>query len=139
MTILFEKSQQSLESAEYLHDDEKYCSSIHCSYYSCIQLMRHILFNEIEPPYDERTFDDLPQVMNAKGSHNFLIMELKNLIQNKNTSRTTDIRKFSQDLHDLKKLRKDADYHQIRILPENSRHAKLLASNNIALLKRLFI
>lgn len=129
MRILLDKSQSNIEAAEILHNDEFYAPSVHCSYYSCIQLMRHVIFNKFGE--DEIEFDERPEVK-ASGSHNFLISYLRDKIDNPVNSRS-----FSENIRRLKNHRKRADYMQIKILEVDSEKALSLATNLNSLLKVL--
>ncbi len=120
MRILLDKSLSNIEAAELLHQEEMYASSVHCSYYSSIQLMRHLLFNKFG--FDEMEFDGRPEIQD-KGSHNYLI----NFIRNKLDPYAS--RAYSSGISDLKKCRKEADYMQIKILEINSQKALDLAKN----------
>ena len=119
MDILLNKSKASLEASTLLHDEELYASSVHCSYYSTVQLMRHVLFNIFGE--DENEFDNRKEVKSA-GSHNYLI----NFFRNKITKPISG-RDFANGLRDLKELRKNADYKQKVILLSESKEARKLA------------
>ncbi|TAG53198.1 MAG: hypothetical protein EAZ27_11200 [Cytophagales bacterium] len=103
MKILFEKSENNIYASKILNDEELFASSIHCSYYSTVQLMRHILFNICNE--DEKIFDNKLEVKNI-GSHNFLITIFTKKLSTKGL-KTQD---FSKSMRDLKNLRKEADY-----------------------------
>lgn len=128
MRILLDKSQSNIEAAELLHREEMYASSVHCSYYSSIQLMRHLLFNKFG--YDDIEFDGRPEVQD-KGSHNFLFGFLRTKIDPKES------RSYNIYLQQLKDHRKRADYMQIKILEVDSEKALSLATNLNSLLKVL--
>ena len=63
MEILLIKSVDNYKAAKFLVENQYYNSSIHCAYYSCYQLMKHILFNELMCP------NELPK-NNENDSHN---------------------------------------------------------------------
>lgn len=131
MDILLNKSESSLEASTLLHEEELYASSVHCSYYSSVQLMRHIIFNNFGE--DEIDFDNKDEVRNH-GSHNFLISFFKNRIYTSISKRD-----FGTHLRDLKELRKNADYKQKVILIGESRNAMRLSNIVNSALKRNFL
>ena len=131
MNILKDKANENLEASEYLINEEMFSPSIHCSYYSCLQLMRHILFNiygVIESEYDER-----PEVKN-KGSHVYSINFFRNELHNKKIS----YREFEKKIRDLKLLRKSADYKETIILSKDSAEALKIAIFITNLLKNTY-
>ncbi|TAH04942.1 MAG: hypothetical protein EAZ15_00310 [Sphingobacteriales bacterium] len=128
MDILLNKSKSSLEASTLLHAEELYASSVHCSYYSSVQLMRFVLFNKFE--VEENEFDNRKEVKSS-GSHNYLISFFRDKI-----SKTIIPRDFANNLRDLKKLRKNADYSQKIIIERDSLNARKLADiTNNALTK----
>ncbi len=118
MNILLDKAKQNAEASLFLKEEEYFASSVHCSYYSCIQLMNHILFNVFN--VDEAAFNNNENIKN-NGSHNYLI----NQICLKAPRLATN--KFKNDFRNLKALRKDADYNQVKILKVDCENAIHLA------------
>jgi hypothetical protein len=110
MKILLEKSKSSIEASSLLKQEEHFASSIHCSYYSCIQLMRHILFNIHNE--DEAYFDRSDKVK-SKSSHEYLLNQV--VLNLHKLGAKVDLNKFRNNFRDIKELRKNADYKQIRI------------------------
>lgn len=115
-TPLLEKSKESIESAWFLIGEGKNASSIHCSYYSCIQIIRHILLHvhkktEATIKVESKAF--------SGGSHEYLIdCVVKDLNKRGyNTSR------LYTNLYLLKRMRTEADYLDINITPVNSNRA----------------
>jgi len=131
MTILLNKSKESIEASEFLKNENLFASSVHCSYYSCIQLMRHILFNIQNE--DENTFDN-GQNINQAGSHNYLLSILTNDLKN----HEIDIRTFRNQFRNIKDLRKNADYKQLVILEIDCNNAYNLALKINRTLKNIY-
>ena len=119
MRVLLDKSEESLEAANLLKDEELFASSVHCYYYSCIQLMRFILFYIYE--IDEEDFDNRL----TDNSHNTLINEITNKIDYS----VVNLNRFKADFRRIKYLRKDADYKQKLILKIDCNEAQKLARN----------
>lgn len=102
------KSELNRAAADLLQRSNYYPSVIHCAYYSCVQLMKHILIvtlgiAEIELNNETRN--------STKGSHEIIINRI--IIYLKNNSK--DWRTFNSKINQLKKLRVDADYTDISI------------------------
>ena len=129
MRILLDKSQSNIEAAELLHDEEFYAPSVHCSYYSCIQLMRHVIFNKFGE--DEMEFDGRPEVQ-SNGSHNFLISYLRDKIDNPVNGRS-----FSENIRRLKNHRINADYKQMNVLKGDSTTSLSLAKATRTILSNI--
>ena len=53
MSVLLEKSKQSLKVAKLSFDNNYYPSTVNRSYYACLQLMLHILFNKLNKDREE--------------------------------------------------------------------------------------
>lgn len=120
MKILLKKSASSLKASEFLKGKEHFASSIHCAYYSCIQLMRHILFNCYNE--NETIFDNSANTKSA-GSHHFLMNELTRRIKSNNFDKNN----FKQNFRNIKNYRKNADYKQIVISQVDSENAYNIA------------
>lgn len=129
MRILLDKSQSNIEAAQLLHDEGFYAPSVHCSYYSCIQLMRHVIFNKFNE--DEMEFDGRPEVQ-AHGSHNFLISYLRDKIDNPVNGRS-----FSDNIRRLKNHRINADYKQMNVLKGDSTTSISLAKATRTMLSNI--
>ncbi len=121
MSQLLNKSQINFAAAHELQKKSYYCSSVHCSYYSCIQLMMHIIYNKIG--YDQKKLSDTFQNYrasntNAKGGlHEFYI----NLVVAHLNTHRLDAKTFNKEIFKLKKTRTDADYFDIVIGPDECR------------------
>lgn len=133
MTILQTKSLISIESATILHDKMYYSSSVHCSYYSCVQLMKHILLHvlnktegDLKDKMDEYNRDNPKFKM---GSHEFYIGAIATHLK----TNKLDVVTFTSKIFKLKKDRTDADYLELAIDYDTSRYAieKATAINKI--------
>ncbi|TVQ76376.1 MAG: hypothetical protein EA358_09540 [Flavobacteriales bacterium] len=128
MEHLKNKSELNLGAAELLHQQCYYPSVVHCAYYSCIQLMKHIWLNSMG-----KTEQDL-RVLNSstnQGSHEILINQLKSFIQ----SKSQNDRDFNRDILILKRLRVNADYDDISIDYTKSNQSIVLSKTTISILK----
>ncbi len=60
MSILKSKSDINLMAAELLHKNSLYPSVVHCSYYSCFQLMKHLWLGKMGKTEGNAVFLNLP-------------------------------------------------------------------------------
>jgi len=115
-TSFLEKSKESLESARFLIEEGKNNSSIHCAYYSCIQVIRHVLLHvhkktEARIKAESRAFPG--------GSHEYLI---DCIVQDLNKKGYNTVKLYA-NLYLLKRMRTEADYFDIIVIPVNSKRA----------------
>ncbi|MCG2791947.1 MAG: hypothetical protein L6262_00165 [Weeksellaceae bacterium] len=96
-----EKSDKTFDSAEILVSNNQKNSSIHCYYYSCLQLLNHFL--NIHCRYTEK---EIRNFANDKESHNKVI----NLVKTKLDEKGINALSIFGELNLLKKERTNADY-----------------------------
>ena len=96
-----DKSDKTFDSAEILVKNDQKNSSIHCYYYSCLQLLNHFL--NIHCRYSEQEIRDFA---NDKESHNKVI----NLVKTKLHEKDINALNIFGELNLLKKDRVRADY-----------------------------
>ncbi|MGB1018415.1 MAG: hypothetical protein ACPGVH_05060 [Chitinophagales bacterium] len=101
------KSVENIESANSLIAKSKFCSSVHCSYYSNVQLMYHILRTEFKKTDSEIAIESKEGAKKHKGSHNWLINYFVRQIGLKEFMAITDFNNF---INELKNARIKADY-----------------------------
>ena len=135
MSELLNKSQKSCDAAEALITQHGFfAASVHCSYYSCIQLITYA-FYYVLPPLTGVTKQQF--VHNSSynrgglGSHEYLHSEMKKAI----TARATlqDAVAFDSTIKALKRTRTDADYkeHVINDIISREAQKKSIAVNTI--------
>lgn len=101
------KSGKNINGAELLIKNSLFSSSVHCSYYSNVQLMLHILFNDFGKSESEIENEAKQGSIDEKGYHNWL----KNTITRELVKRDFMIgRDFNNFFGQLKALRVKADY-----------------------------
>jgi hypothetical protein len=132
---LKDKSDQNIASAQYLIVKSHYASSVHCSYYSCVQLMLHILGSHFKKT--EIDIDNESQLgsKDEGGFHNWLINYIQRqffLINNK------DSREFYTFIGQLKNQRVRSDYRNVEIKPQKATESKSYAEEIIKLLNKNF-
>jgi hypothetical protein len=99
-------------AADVLIKKQYYVSSVHCSYYSCFQLILFILES-----YHNITWDNIntEKQTSNNGSHEIAIKKIKNdLIYNFKID-SINFKDFNDNIHKLKKLRTDSDYKGINV------------------------
>lgn len=122
MQSLKEKSKFNFDAAELLIKANLYAPSVHCSYFSCFQLLKFVILDFFE----EKEHDLETKIKHQnKGSHNYIIdycvtelyknkqIESYNLIKNK--------------MKQLKKFRKNSDYDVEEITVTKSSNAHKFA------------
>lgn len=102
---LKQKSEDNLKAALILHDSRLCNSSVHCSYYSCLQMMKHYLCNVSNISYDEQA-DCCGLDM---GTHKFIYNYFLKILFKKKIVHT-DFVTFNTNFTTLKLKREKADY-----------------------------
>jgi hypothetical protein len=128
MSYLTNKSDINRAAADLLQTNYYYPSVIHCSYYSCIQLMKHIFLftlnkSEVDLESEERA--------TTTGSHEVLI---NNITTHLKTNKK-DWRTFNTNINQLKRLRVIADYQDIEIDSRKGNDSIFLSDTVLKLLK----
>ena len=110
MGILENKSNENHAAGLILINQNHFSSSVHCSYYSCIQLMKHILLSN-----GGKTEEELyvMQKSTNQNLHEFLINHFIRQLRQNNVYHT--YRNSIGKLAELKVLRNDSDYKEITI------------------------
>ncbi|NIG55013.1 HEPN domain-containing protein [Chitinophaga sp. Cy-1792] len=126
-----EKSKQSLHAAELLIHSQRYNSSVHCSYYSCMQKIFQILFvdkkNDKGKMLSNGRFD-------RKGSH----QQIFDMISTEfSKSYPADYKWLKRQFIKLKELREKADYSDEPIDQEEVYRALRIAESIITLIRKI--
>jgi len=123
MDDLLNKSDINLLAAEVLQKKTYYDSVCHPTYYACLQLMSYKLISRGISLEQQRQITDSRYNCH---SHRYLIEETTKLIKFESC---IDERDYKKAIKELKSKREDADYHEVRILPEDSQKCIELANN----------
>ena len=113
MSELLKKHKESCEAAIALIHKKLFAPAVHCSYYSCIQLIKHIFLYEA-PAVTSAQLDDAMNAQGGGGTHNYLRREMKKKLLQRGLSRT-QADEFANDLLGLKQVRVEADYNDASI------------------------
>ncbi|MEH0007402.1 MAG: hypothetical protein V6Z82_01600 [Flavobacteriales bacterium] len=107
MDRIREKSELNEAAAELLIRESLHAPAVHCSYYSCFQLMKYTLKSALRISYKRQDRES----QNAQGGSHLYVRDhiVKKLVTRKEKNRFID--KFK----DLKHRRKESDYRNIEI------------------------
>jgi len=129
------KSKMNIKGAELLIRNSLYSSSVHCSYYSNVQLMLHILFTDFGKTEREIENDAKQGAADEKGYHNWL----KNTITRELMKRDYMIvRDFNNFFGQLKALRIKGDYKNLIIKKNKAADAVELSKSINEILEEKF-
>lgn len=104
MSLIKYKAEENLEAAKILNDSRKFTSSVHCSYYAILQIMKYALSEKCNISYEKQN------EKREQDSHLYIRDEI--LFQLRNISVRASIkRKFDV----AKALRRKADYLEDKI------------------------
>ena len=110
MAFLRAKSELNRAAADSLYKSGQHPSAVHCAYYSCVQLMKHIMIHQIGK--SEQDIDNEYRQIGVDGKrkfggiHEYLINVLYGVLISKDVDATT----FNSNVLQLKKLRGKSDY-----------------------------
>jgi len=127
-----QKSEDSFKATNKLIKYSLYNTSVHCSYYSCIQLSLFIICDKLG--IEEEEINNKSQ---DSGSHNYIINTISIAIREKLSNR--EGRKFSDNISRLKKRRIVADYKTILIDMAEANSLRQLAYDINENLKTTFV
>ena len=119
MSKLKEKSEFNFEAAQVLIKNYLYAPSVHCSYYSCFQLMKFTMKSFFGISYDE--LNKNVSVNPKGGTHSYVTHFFNTEVKKKNGY--SDYSDFSRKIKDLKEFRESSDYDDIQITTDESSKA----------------
>ena len=79
VSYLKNKSEINKLAADFLHKQSLYPSAIHSAYYSCLQLVKHIIFKE-SPKTEEEVENEIRN--SGDNTHEYLINTLTQSLKN---------------------------------------------------------
>lgn len=138
MSALKNKSEFNLEAANALHEKSLYAPSVHCAYYSVLQLMKFAVFSTMGINYEDQTKEInalKKDKASSKGTHEYLIMKVEDVIRGVNRIEYTE---FTRNVKQLKIFRVNSDYDDVEITYDQSSKAIYLANNLRKQLKKTF-
>ncbi|NQU85752.1 MAG: HEPN domain-containing protein [Mariniphaga sp.] len=110
MSKLKEKSEFNIYAAELLIENAYFAPSVHCSYYSCFQLLKFTINDFFGIDYDS-----LASKISSSGkkTHQFVIGYVASKLVR--YAGREESRKFKRTIKDLKQFREESDYDNIEI------------------------
>ncbi len=137
-TLLRDKATVNFDAAKLLKESPNYhhCSSIHCSYFSCFQVVKYIVL-EIYGVHEESIYSSRrPDPSRPKSEHEYLIEYLhRKLIEKKEI---IDASVFKNKINELKSMRTLSDYKMVFIDKFKSDKAYELANEISIILKKAY-
>lgn len=132
MSHLKQKSIENLNAVTVLINHQAYAASIHCAYYSCVQLMKHIVIQVLNKSENEI---DAALEKSRQPLHVWLINTLSADLRQHNTAEATN---FNGLALRLKKARIKADYKDQAISSSEALMARTLVNQITTLLQSNF-
>jgi uncharacterized protein (UPF0332 family) len=110
MSKLRQKSDFNIDAADLLLAKNLFASSVHCSYYSCFQLLKFTIKEFCGVDYEL-------QSVNASNSNQKTHQFVVNYISNELKSYVSfqESRDFKRKINDLKQFRVESDYENIEV------------------------
>lgn len=130
MSHLLTKSQENIESASLLINHNKFAASVHCSYYSCLQNIKHILFVKLN-----FTLEEIEIETKGESSHIYLLNKIAGQLYLKDNIKSAE---FRQEFERIKVLRKKADYQNKLILQKEAKDCFGIVNNTNTILNSIF-
>lgn len=136
LSFLKSKSEFNLEGASILINDNCYAPSVHCSYYSVLQLIKHKYVRLKEISYSVLSQNT---IADKRNSHKYLIDEFCVHLQSNTKKKLSlyEIRNLKRDIEDLKQFRIDSDYDNIEINYDKSTKALNLSKSILKRIKNI--
>ncbi len=135
MAQLKTKSEENIEAAKLLIENELWTSSIHCSYYSCFQIVKHIICHKLNISYKKQ--DEIAKDKKI-GSHNYLLSSIKKKLKSLHNISVEEQRHIANSLSELKTLRIRADYRSEIFDKEKSTGVLSMAEETITIMSEKF-
>lgn len=125
------KSKSSLDAGDILLSKGCYSQSVHCFYYSVLQMMKHCLAHCKVNPLDYSAQDEKAK-LNNKSSHEWLVSEIKPRFSNRKMREG-----FDEDFALLKKERVAADYSPRQFSQDEGASCKSAAERMLGKLRNI--
>lgn len=136
MSKLKEKAKFNIMAAELLQRESLYAPSIHCSYYSCLQLLKVTMNEFYEVDYATLEQDIREARTKEKlNTHTYLIKKVGDGVREYSKVEHTQ---FSRKIKDLKAYREQSDYEDVEITTTESSKAFEIAKELQTQLKTIF-
>jgi uncharacterized protein (UPF0332 family) len=123
MSELLIKSKSNIDAAQLLLNNVFYASGVHSAYYSCVQRMKHYLFEKFK--FNEEKLNLELEVMKAQtlkkksGLHIYLITFFSNKLEKEPEKH----KEFRDHIMQLRTLREKSDYENVSISRDDLKNA----------------
>lgn len=118
MSKIRQKSDFNIDAAEKLLKEAYYAPSVHCSYYSCFQLLKFTIKSFFGIDYETQSITIASTKQNSQQYViNYVTNELVKFVGLKES------REFKRSIKDLKQFRVESDYENIEIGSEKGNDA----------------
>lgn len=110
MSKLRQKSDFNLDAAKVLLEKNLFAPSVHCSYYSCFQLLKYTIHDFFGEDYEKQA-NNISTTKQKTHQYviNYIINKLKTFASIKES------RDFKRKINDLKQFRIESDYENIEV------------------------
>lgn len=110
MSKLRQKSDFNLDAAKVLLEQNLFAPSVHCSYYSCFQLLKYTIHDFFGEDYEKQANN----ISTTKQkTHQYVINYITNKL--KTLASSQESRDFKRKINDLKQFRIESDYENIEV------------------------
>ena len=110
MSKLRQKSDFNLDAAKVLLEQNLFAPSVHCSYYSCFQLLKYTIHDFFGEDYEKQANN----ISTTKQkTHQYVINYITNKL--KTLAGSQESRDFKRKINDLKQFRIESDYENIEV------------------------
>lgn len=130
MDRIIEKSGFNTDAAELLIVKGWHASSVHCSYYACLQFLKFTLKNYLKQSYEYIEAECLNSTL---GTHGYIINSILTEFRRKADQRTH--KEVKRLIGDLKQFRTDSDYFNIEITINESEKSLKISKQIITEIK----
>lgn len=136
MSILKEKAKFNLDAAELLKTNNLFAPSVHCSYYSCLQLMKATI-NEFKGISYDQLKRDIQHAREKQklNTHTYVIKYIGDEIYSFSKE---EFAKFNRNIKQLKIFREVSDYEEKEITFEEGSKALRIAREVRDQMKKIF-
>lgn len=118
MSKLKQKSNFNIDAAIVLLEQNLFAPSVHCSYYSCFQLLKYTIKDFFGIDYEKQAINALAS---KQKTHQYVVNYISNEL--KSYVSVIESRNFKRKINDLKQYRVESDYENIEVSYEKGNDA----------------
>ncbi|MEA3446912.1 MAG: HEPN domain-containing protein [Bacteroidota bacterium] len=110
MSKLRQKSDFNMDAAKVLLEQNLFAPSVHCSYYSCFQLLKFTIKDFFNIDYESQSANIS---FSKQNTHQYVVNYITNEL--KSLSNIFESRDFKRKINDLKQFRVESDYENVEV------------------------